>query len=150
MSPGSEQRIRPAHFCRELIDALEASDGRRRRRKRDTTPDAIGLEIKRELLQAAIAADPEPEAFEEWLLARCLAAAGGPSIGAVRAMALEIFADWRLGQAIPAFQAWLDKGAPSEDGVRPAPSNLSTALRRRSSMGYQKKVTRPARRETPR
>ena len=93
---------------------------------------------------------PSRRRLEEWLLARCLAAAGGPSIGAVRAMALEIFADWRLGQAIPAFQAWLDKGAPSEDGVRPAPSNLSTALRRRSSMGYQKKVTRPARRETPR
>ena len=115
MSLQAEQRLRPAPFCRELLDALEASDGRRRRWKRDTTPDAIGLEIKRGLLQAAIAADPEPEAFEEWLLARCVAAAGGPSVGAVRAMALEIFADWRLGQALPAFQAWLDKGSPSED-----------------------------------
>ena len=107
--------VRPAHFCRELLDAFEASDGRRRRRKRDTTPDAIGLAIKRGLLEAAIAEDPEPEAFEDWLFARSLAATGGPSIGAVRAMALEIFADWRLGQALPTFQAWLDKGAPSED-----------------------------------
>ena len=111
----AEQRIRPAHFCRELLDALDASDGRRRRRKRDTTPDAIGLGIKRGLLEAAIAEDPEPEAFEDWLLKRCLAAAGGPSVGAARAMARDIFADWRLGHALPAFQAWLDKGAPSED-----------------------------------
>lgn len=115
MSLEAVQRMRPAHFCRELLDALEASDGRRRRRKRDTTPDAIGLGIKRGLLEATIAEDPAPEAFEDWLLARCLAAAGGPSVGAVRAMALEIFADWRLGQVLPAFQAWLDKGAPSED-----------------------------------
>ena len=107
--------IRPAAFCRGLLNALEAADGRRRRRKRDTTPDAVGLEIRRRLLEAAIADDPEPDVFEGWLLARCLAAAGGPSVGAVRAMALEIFADWRLGQALPGFQAWLDKGAPSED-----------------------------------
>lgn len=108
---------RPAVFCRELLHALEASDGRRRRRKRDTTPDAIGLEIKREVLEAAVAEDPEPEAFEGWLLARCLAAAAGPSVGAVRTMAREIFTDWRLAQALPAFQAWLDAGAPSEDAA---------------------------------
>jgi hypothetical protein len=149
MNRGADQCIRPAHFCQELVDALEASDGRRRRRKRDTTPDAIGLEIKRELLQAAIAADPEPEAFEEWLLARCLAAVGGPSVGAVRAVALEIFADWRLGQAIPAFQAWLDRGAPSEDAVKPAPPNTSAGRRRRSSMG-SRMIIRPASRENPR
>lgn len=111
--------VRPAHFCRELLNALEASDGRRRRRKRDTTPDALGIEIKRELLEAVAAEDPEPDAFEGWLLARCLAAADGPSVGAVRAMALDIFADWRLGQALPAFQAWLDAGAPSEDASPP-------------------------------
>src|SRR5690606_22702639 len=42
---------RPADFCRGLLAALDASEGRRRRRKRDTTPDAIGLAIKRELLE---------------------------------------------------------------------------------------------------
>src|SRR2546427_436271 len=49
---------RPAQICRELLNALEASDGRRKRRKRDTTPDAIGLEVKRDLLVRAVAADP--------------------------------------------------------------------------------------------
>ena len=45
---------RPAEVCRELLAALEASEGRRQRRKRDTTPDAIGLAIKLDLLQRAI------------------------------------------------------------------------------------------------
>jgi hypothetical protein len=106
---------RPALVCRELIQALEASDGRRRRRKRDTTPDAIGLSIKRDLLEHAVAADPDPDAFEGWLLARCFESADGASIGATRAMALEILAEWRLACGTDAFGSWLARGAPSDD-----------------------------------
>ena len=86
---------RPRDVCGELLAALDASEGRRKRRKRDTTPDAIGLEVKRELLEHAIAADPEPEAFEAWLLEQCLAS--GAAEGGVRAMALSIFEEcvWR-------------------------------------------------------
>jgi hypothetical protein len=87
--------VRPAAFGRDLLDTLEASDERRRRRRRDTTPDAIGLGLKRELL------------------ARCVAAAG-----AVRATAREIFADWRLGRALSTFRAWPDAGGPSDDATR--------------------------------
>jgi hypothetical protein len=105
----------PAVVCRELIAALEASEGRRRRRKRDTTPDAIGLGVKRDLLERAVAADPAPERFEEWLLERCLDPPDGASIGAVRAMALEILAEWRLACAAGDFAEWLGHGAPSED-----------------------------------
>ena len=104
---------RPAVVCRELLAALEASEGRRRRRKRDTTPDAIGLGIKRALLENAVAADPEPAAFEGWLLERCLAAGG--EAGATRAMALEVLAEWRLASSLPEFGRWLDHGAPSDD-----------------------------------
>jgi hypothetical protein len=111
---------RPALVCRELLAALDASDGRRRRRKRDTTPDGIGLQIKRDLLDAAIADDPEPDQFEGWLLARCLAAAAGPSVGAVRVMALDVLAEWRLAQLLPDFRSWLDAGAPSDDAERAA------------------------------
>jgi hypothetical protein len=42
----------------DLLNALEASEGRRQRRKRDTTPDAIGLGIKRRLLEEAIHVSP--------------------------------------------------------------------------------------------
>jgi hypothetical protein len=100
-------------ICRELLAALDASEGRRRQRKRDTTPDAIGLGIKRALLESAVAADPEPADFERWLLERCLAAGG--AAGATRAMALEVLAEWRLASSLPAFGEWLDQGAPSDD-----------------------------------
>lgn len=108
-------RPRPAHLCRELLAALDASDGRRKKRKRDTTPDAIGMEIKRGLLEGAVADDPEPDTFEAWLLARCLAAAPTVSVGAARAMALDILTEWRLAEASPTFRSWLEHGAPSDD-----------------------------------
>ena len=104
--------MRPAEFANGLLQALEASEGRRRKRKRDTTPDAIGLGIKRSLLEAAVADDPEPETFERWLVERCLVA---ESPGSARAMALEIFDEWRLTACSPAFAAWLASGAASDD-----------------------------------
>jgi len=104
---------RPAHVCRELLSALDASEGRRRRRKRDTTPDAIGLAVKRDFLERAVAADPEPDEFEGWLLAQC--AAAGPAEGGMRAMALSIFEEWRLAHDATAFRDWLAQGAPSDD-----------------------------------
>ena len=102
---------RPGDVCRELLAALDASEGRRKRRKRDTTPDAIGLEVKRDLLERAVAADPEPDAFEAWLLEQCIAAGGAE--GGVRAMALSIFEEWRLAHDADAFRDWLARGAPS-------------------------------------
>lgn len=105
--------MRPAEICRQLLTALEPSEGRRRQRKRDTTPDAIGMALKRELLARAIEADPEPEAFEGWLSTRCLQQ--GNASGPWRAMAQDILAEWGLAQASPAFREWLAQGAPSDD-----------------------------------
>jgi hypothetical protein len=105
--------LRPAEFCRQLLAALDASEGRRKRRKRDTTPDAIGMAIKRDLRERAAQGNPTPESFEHWLMERCrdVGAASGP----VRAMAQEVFAEWRLADASGAFRDWLDQGAPSDD-----------------------------------
>jgi len=105
--------MRPADFCRQLLAALDASEGRRKRRKRDTTPDAIGMALKRGLLERAVRDDPEPEAFERWLLERCLAA--GNASGPLRAMAQDMLAEWRLAEASPSFREWLNQGAPSDD-----------------------------------
>jgi hypothetical protein len=117
--------LRPADVCRRLLAALDASEGRRRRRKRDTSPDSIGMAIKRRLLEEAVQADPDPALFEGWLLERCLSADdSGPRhddpvlstpSGPVRAMALDVLAEWRLAQMSPAFRSWLDQGAPSDD-----------------------------------
>ena len=105
--------MRPAEVCRYLLLALNPSEGRRKQRKRDTTPDAIGMELKRELLERAIREDPLPEEFEHWLLVQCQAteAASGP----LHAMAQEILAEWRLAEASAAFRTWLRQGAPSDD-----------------------------------
>jgi hypothetical protein len=104
---------RPRDVCRELLNALAAAEGRRKRRRRDTTPDAIGLAIKRDLLDRAVAADPDPNEFEAWLLEQC--AAAGPDEGGMRAMALSIFEEWRLALHAGSFRDWLVQGAPSDD-----------------------------------
>ena len=110
----SQSTLRPAQVCAALLAALEAAEGRRRSRKRDQTPDAIGLAIKRELLERAVQDDPNPEAFEEWLL-HCVPVCAPQSAGAVSAMARAIFDEWRLAHSLDEFKSWLDQGAPSAD-----------------------------------
>lgn len=105
--------MRPAKVCAELLEALRASEGRTRRRKRDQRPDVIGLRIKRELLEAAVRADPAPDDFEAWLLDAVQRT--GPGSGAVRAMALQVFDEWQLARQSDAYRSWLDRGAPSAD-----------------------------------
>jgi hypothetical protein len=107
----------PATLCRALLDAIEASDGRRRKRKRDTTADSIGLSLKRELIERAVREAPSGEDFEAWLCGQCESIDGSAS-GPVRAVALELFDEWRLAQQAPDFRAWLVHGAPSDDAER--------------------------------
>lgn len=113
---------RPVDVCRALLDALDATEGRRRRRKRNTRADAIGIGMKRHLLERALRDDPDPEEFEGWLLERCFE--NGPGEGAWRAMALDIFQEWRMAEAAPSFRAWLEAGAPSDDKPGPARDGL--------------------------
>ena len=110
-APGSQ--LRPADVSRQLLAALDASEGRRRRRKRNTTPDSIGMTIKRRLLEETVREDPEPATYEGWLLEHCLIpeTASGP----MRAMALEVLSEWQMAQRSPAFRSWLEHGAPSDD-----------------------------------
>ena len=113
MSASVERKPRPAEVCGRLLGALDASEGRRRRRKRDTTPDSVGMAIKRRLLEETLRDDPEPGAFEGWLLERCLGE-DEPS-GPVQAMARVIFAEWKLAEESGEFRRWLLGGAPSDD-----------------------------------
>jgi hypothetical protein len=111
----SSNALRPAAVCRALLAALDAADGRRRKRKRDQTPDAFGLGVKRDLLQRAVADDPPPDAFEEWLLtypAKC----GAPELaGPALAMARAVYEEWTLAHTSGEFRVWLEQGAPSDD-----------------------------------
>ena len=112
MQDGRQAALRPAEFSRLLLSTLSASDGRRKRRKRNTTPDAIGLELKRGLLERAAAADPAPDEFEAWLLQETLAS---PASGPVRAMCAEIWDEYAVARLDPDFSRWLTQGAPSDD-----------------------------------
>lgn len=114
--PPSEPRPRPVDVCRALLDALDATEGRRRRRKRNTGADAIGIGMKRQLLEGTLRDDPDAGEFEGWLMERCFEQGRGE--GAWRAMALEIFEEWRMAEAAPTFGAWLAAGAPSDDKPR--------------------------------
>jgi hypothetical protein len=105
--------LRPAAVCRQLLQATDASEGRRKRRKRNTTPDSLGMEVKRALLEAVVADDPDPDLFEAWLFARVQAS--GTLAGATRAMALQVWDEWQFALASGGFRAWLAAGAPSDD-----------------------------------
>ena len=113
----SPHAFRPADVCRALLAALEASEGRRRKRKRDQTPDTIGLAVKRDLLQRAVEDDPRPEAFEEWLLKYPLTCKAPELAGPASAMARAVFEEWRLAQVLGEFRRWLEQGAPSDDAT---------------------------------
>lgn len=111
--------LRPARVCTTLLAALDASEGRSRARKRDQTPDSIGLAIRRTLLEQAAHDDPEPEAFERWLLDHVEASAAP---GAACAIARAVLDEWRLAHRMESFAAWLEQGAPSEDARAVLPS----------------------------
>jgi hypothetical protein len=105
-----QKPLSPAEYCRNALNAIEVSERRRRKRKRDTGPDLTGMDMKRELLELAIEERPGPEEFEGWLLNRVMqASAGGP----LRAMAMEILADYQNARQFQEFNSWLDEGAPT-------------------------------------
>jgi hypothetical protein len=106
---------RPAEICAQLLQAMGASEGRRKRRKRDTTPDALGMAVKRELLEAVIVEDPAADDFEAWLFQQVHRQSAGGVAGATRAMAMAIYDEWQFAVAEAGFRDWLAAGAPSDD-----------------------------------
>src|ERR1051325_4053158 len=104
--------LRPADVCRALLAALDGAEGRRRKRKRDQTPDAIGLTVKRKILEHAVEENPDPETFESWLLNY---SQSEDRSGAVAAMARSVLDEWRLAHSMGEFRVWLEQGGPSDD-----------------------------------
>jgi hypothetical protein len=123
--------FRPADVCKALLAALEGAEGRRRMRKRDQTPDAIGLAVKREILERVVQQNPDGENFEAWLLQYAQASEAGHPSGAVTAMARAVLDEWRLAHAMGDFKNWLDRGAPSDDASGAAPARSGETDRTR-------------------
>jgi hypothetical protein len=107
--------IAPGPFCALLLKALEAAEGQTRRRKRDQAPDRVGLSIKRDLLERAVAAAPTADDFEGWLVAQI---DGATVAGSGRAMCEQIFLEYRMVRFQPDLADWLAQGAPSDDADR--------------------------------
>ncbi|MGQ0749383.1 MAG: type III secretion fhipep protein [Betaproteobacteria bacterium] len=118
--------LRPACVCEALLAALEAAEGRRKQRKRDQTPDTIGLDVKRRLLRQAVADDPEPETFDAWLMQYVQEQEVKQPSGAAASMARAVLEEWRLAHTLPDFAEWLEHGAPSEDA---GPGQRSKSIR---------------------
>jgi hypothetical protein len=110
--------LRPADVCRALLAALDASEGRRHKRKRDQTPDAFGLAVKRDLLRRAVEEDPAADRFEGWLLDYPGTCTAPELAGPAMAMARAVFEEWQLAHSLGGFREWLAQGAPSEDAQR--------------------------------
>jgi hypothetical protein len=71
------------------------------------------MSIKRTLLEHTVRDDPEPHDYEGWLVAQC--ANEDLANGPVRAMALDVLAEWRMAESSARFRGWLEQGAPSDD-----------------------------------
>jgi hypothetical protein len=88
--------LRPRDFALLLLASGELAP---RQRARDQQADRAGLELKRRVLEALAARDPEPEDMEAALLAAVEDL--GPPAGPTRAVALVLFEDWQAANAAP-------------------------------------------------
>jgi hypothetical protein len=92
--------MRPRDFALLLLSSGELLP---RQRLRSQTPDSIGLELKRCLLQALADLDPEPAELDQAL--ERLVREGGTPMGPRRALALSFRDEW---QALPANASWIE------------------------------------------
>jgi hypothetical protein len=88
--------LRPRDFALLLLASGELAP---RQRARDQQADRAGLELKRRVLEALAAHDPEPEEMEAALLA--VVEDLGPPTGPTRAVALALLEDWQSASAAP-------------------------------------------------
>ena len=94
--------LRPRDFA---VLLLASGDLAPRQRARDQQADLAGLDLKRRLLEALAAFDPEPDEMEAALLAAVEDM--GPPTGPTRSVALALFEEWRTAVAEPAWLAHL-------------------------------------------
>jgi len=92
--------LRPRDFA---ILLLPSGDATPRRRARDQQADRAGMELKRRLLDALVALDPEPDQLEAALLT--IVEELGPPSGPTRAIALALIEEWRAASALPEWPA---------------------------------------------
>jgi hypothetical protein len=94
--------LRPRDFA---VLLLSSTDLMPRQRARDQQADQAGLALKRRVLNALVARDPEPEDLEAALVD--IVEELGPPNGPTRAIALTLAEEWRAVNATPEWLAQL-------------------------------------------
>jgi hypothetical protein len=87
---------RPKDFALFLLGSGESAP---RARARDQQADAAGLELKRKVLAAVVARDPDPDDLEAALLE--VVDEIGPPTGPTRAVARTVLDEWRYAATSP-------------------------------------------------
>ena len=114
--PDGPALTRPGDLARLL---LAADAGPPRRRARDQQADRAGLDLKRRVLDALVAVDPEPEDLEAALLT--VVEGLGPPTGPTRSVAIALFEEWQTAVTTPEWVAQLlgeAVRAPEAEGGR--------------------------------
>jgi hypothetical protein len=94
--------LRPRDFA---VLLLSSGDVAPRLRARDQQADRAGLDLKRRVLNALVALDPEPGDLEAAMLA-IIEGLGQPS-GPTRAVARGVLEEWRVAGATPGLMVHL-------------------------------------------
>ena len=102
--------LRPGDFARLLLASGELAP---RKRARDQQADLAGLALKRRVLEALSARDPEPDDLEATLLG--VIDDLGPPTGPTRSLALALFEEWRIATETPGWVAHLLNEAVRQD-----------------------------------
>jgi hypothetical protein len=116
VSADANQPLRPRDFA---VLLLSSGDVAPRKRARDQQADRAGLDLKRHVLNAVVARDPEAEDLELALLA--IVEEMGPPTGPARAVAVALFEEWRTACHSPGWVAHLLGEAvrgPEREGKR--------------------------------
>jgi hypothetical protein len=106
-----EQRLPPRPSEIALL-LLASGDLLPRQRARDQQADLSGNELKRQLLNALVLRDPEPDQLAAALEA--IVAELGPPTGPTRSVAMAVMDDWRAACESPVFVEWLLEQAVRE------------------------------------
>jgi hypothetical protein len=88
--------MRPHDFALLLLASGETAP---RQRARDQQADRAGLHLKRRVLEALVALDPEPEDLEAALLT--IVEQLGPPTGPTRSLAAGLYEEWMAATAAP-------------------------------------------------
>ena len=91
-----DEPLRPRDFALLL---LSSGDVTPRQRARDQQADVAGLDLKRRVLNALVARDPEPGEMEATLLA--IVEELGEPTGPARAIARGLLEEWRVAGVTP-------------------------------------------------